>query len=156
MRRCMCFPLCTRAGATWMGGGRHPGDTAFSIRAEASETESEPVALFLPVVRVVVVAVALPEPGLVGGGELEAAQPLRGLPEVLRGDEQADRVAVLRGQRLAVCLVDDEGVLVLEGAERGVRREAVLGVRDHVAGRWPGAAELCELAPVDALELLVE
>src|SRR4051812_48312525 len=87
------------------------------------------VALFLPVVGVVVVAVPLPEAGLVGGAQLEPAQPLRALPEVPRWDEQAERPAVLLRQRLAVGLVDEQRVRILERRERHVGREALLGVR---------------------------
>ena len=72
------------------------------------------------------------------------------------GMNEPDGPAVLRGQRLAVGLVDDERVLVLERRERHVRREARLGVGDReVRGRLR-PAELRELAPVHALELRVE
>ena len=57
---------------------------------------SELVPLFLPVVGVVVVAVALPEAGLIRGEELDPAEPLGALPEVARWDDEAQRPAVLR------------------------------------------------------------
>src|SRR5262249_10974739 len=64
----------------------------------------EPVALFLPVVRVVVVAIALPEARLVGGAELERAEPFRALPEVPTRHDQAERPALLWRERLPVPL----------------------------------------------------
>src|SRR2546423_1398027 len=63
---------------------------------------SEAVAFFLAGVGVVVVAVAPPEAEPVGRRELDLAQPLRALPEVLPGDEGAGRPAVLGRQGLAV------------------------------------------------------
>ena len=88
------------------------------------------VALLFPVVGVVVVAVPLPEAGLVVVGELDPAQPLRGLPEVATRDEEAHRPAVVGRRALAVRLVDDERVLVLDRRERDVGGEALLRVGD--------------------------
>src|SRR6266536_3374304 len=122
----------------------------------AIKSPSEAVALFLPEVRVVVVAVALPEAGLVVVQELEAAQPLRALPEVSRRDDQAYRPAMIGRQRLSVGLVGDQRLLVLDRLQRNVRGETLLGVRDDKAGARPGGDELRELAPVHALEGRVE
>src|SRR5207237_9738461 len=61
-----------------------------------------PVPLLAPWVAVVVVADALPEPGLVLGAQLQAAHPLGALPEVKVGDEQPGRAAVLGLELLAV------------------------------------------------------
>ncbi len=97
------------ASSTWGGEvGSHL--SAAAARAFSPSFGSELVALFLPVVGVVVVAVALPEAGLVDRRELDPAQPLGALPEVLRRDEEPHRVAVVGRQRLAVGLVDDERV----------------------------------------------
>src|SRR6185503_20365607 len=52
------------------------------------DPNSERVPLFLPVVRVVVVAVALPKTRLVLRQQLEAAQPFGALPEVPRRDDE--------------------------------------------------------------------
>src|SRR5579872_1967787 len=145
-RRRFLFHWGWRVGTSVIG----PRNRDFRSRA------SESVALLVPVVGVVVVAVALPEAGLVDRRELDAAKPLRALPEVLRGDEEARGPAVLGGQRRAVGLVDDQGVLVLDRGERDVRGEALLGVRDREAGARLGPGELRELAPADALELRVE
>src|ERR671911_3119240 len=64
----------------------------------------ESIALFAPGVGVVVVAVPLPEPWLVLRSDLDAAEPLRALPEVLARDHEAERPAVLGRERLAVGL----------------------------------------------------
>ena len=63
---------------------------------------------------------------------------------------------MLRRERLAVGLVDDECLVVLERGERDVRGEAELGVGDREAGARPRAAECRQLAPVHALEARVE
>src|SRR5437870_1560203 len=76
---------------------------------------SKGVAFFLPGIGVVVVAVALPEARLVEGGQLDRAQPLGALPEVLAGDDQAKRAAVVRGERHAVRLGGEQSEVVLEG-----------------------------------------
>src|SRR4029077_5492615 len=57
-------------------------------------------ALFLPGLGAVFVAVALPEAQLVVIEELQAADPLAALPEILLRDEHAERVAVLELQWL--------------------------------------------------------
>src|SRR5437773_12053931 len=81
------------------------------------------VALLLPIVGLVVVAVALPETGLIGCTELQPPQPLRDLPEVARRHHQAQRPAVVGSQRLAVRVVRDHRLVTPEGLERRVRRE---------------------------------
>src|SRR3954468_2097941 len=82
----------------------------------------EPVALLLPGIGVVVIAVELPEALAVLGHHLELAQELRRLPEVALGDEQPQRRAMVGLERLAVVGVGDEHVVVVEGPERHVRR----------------------------------
>src|SRR3954462_9848936 len=88
------------------------------------------VPLLFPGIGVVVVAVALPEPGPVGCGELETGQPLRALPEVEVRNNRAYGAAMLDRQRFAVRLVDDERVLLPERGERHVGRVARIGVLD--------------------------
>jgi hypothetical protein len=73
----------------------------------------ERVPLFLPVIGVVVVAVALPEARLVVVEQLEPAQPLGALPEVAIRNDQAQRSPVVGRERLAVGLVGEQRVLVL-------------------------------------------
>src|SRR3954469_7153247 len=60
------------------------------------------VALLAPRVAAVVVAVLLPEPGLVTGHERQPVDPLGALPEEQVRPQQPDRPAVLGRQRLAV------------------------------------------------------
>ena len=60
------------------------------------------------------------------------------------------------GERLAVGLVGDQRVLVLDRLERHVGGEALVGVRDDEAPRRASAGQLRELAPVHALERRVE
>src|SRR3954466_2194627 len=125
-------------------------------RFGASDPNSEAVALFLPVVRVVVVAVALPEPRLVGGEELQAAQPLGALPEVTRRDDEPERPAVLGLERFAVGFPRDQRLVVLERLERDVGGEALLRVGEHEARARLRSDERRELTPVDAAEARVE
>src|SRR4051794_16431240 len=74
---------------------------------------SEPVSLLFPRVGVVVVAVALPESGLVDRRQLDSAQPLGALPEVLAGDHEPQRIAVVRGERLAVPVRGEQRVRIV-------------------------------------------
>ena len=110
----------------------------------------EAVPLLGPGIGVVVVAVALPEAGLVDARELDPAQPFGALPEVLARDDEAQRIAVVGRQRLAVGLRDEQCVLVFEVGERHVRGEAGLGVRDREVCARLRPCELRELAPVHA------
>ena len=65
------------------------------------------------------------------GRELDRAQPLGALPEVLAGHDEAHRPAVVGGQRLAVGVRDEQSAVLREELVRDVRREAVLGVGDR-------------------------
>src|SRR3954452_12261323 len=60
------------------------------------------VALLFPGVAAHVVAVVLPEAGLILGQKLEAAQPLGALPEIKVRHEQPQRPAMIWGDVLAV------------------------------------------------------
>src|SRR5438552_8851932 len=115
-----------------------------------------PLALFLPGVAAVVVAVALPEAGLVRRRELDAAQPLRALPRVELGDHQARGGPVLRRERRAVRPDRDEHVVVLRRLDRDVRGEAVLAVRDDELRGRLRLHEVHDLLERDAFPLLVE
>src|SRR3954454_11153143 len=88
----------------------------------------EPVALLLPGVGVVVVAVELPEALAVLAHHLELAQELRGLPEVALGNEEPQRRAMVVLQGSAVVGVRDEDVVVVERGERQVRRVVAVAV----------------------------
>ena len=60
------------------------------------------------------------------------------------------------GEGLAVGVGGEERVVVLDRGDRDVGGEVVLGPRDGEPGARKRAAELRELAPVNALELRVE
>src|SRR3954465_8196756 len=128
----------------------------FCPSVSASDPNSEAVPLFLPVVRVVVVAVALPEPRLVAREELQAAQPLRALPEVTRRDDEPERPPVVGLERFAVGFPRDQRLVVLERLERDVGREALLRLGEHEAPARLRPDERREFTPVDAAEARVE
>src|ERR671935_582030 len=85
-----------------------------------------PVPLLFPGIAVVVVAVGLPEAGLVVVAQLEAADPLRALPEVQMRDQQPRRAAVLGRERLAPVLERDPRPAARQILERQVRRIATV------------------------------
>jgi hypothetical protein len=66
---------------------------------------SPAVALLEPWVAGLVVAVPLPEAGLIGDGQRQPAHLLGALPEVQVRDQQSGRTAVPWGKRLAAELV---------------------------------------------------
>src|SRR3954471_1793410 len=78
------------------------------------------VPLFLPRVAAVVVAVALPEPGLVVVEQTQPGDPLGALPEVQVRHQQPGRAAVLGGQRLPVGVPDHPGLATGDVVEREV------------------------------------
>src|SRR3954453_14497241 len=93
-----------RPGGLGCSGLPRPSGDGLTFQPRGSRSISatlEPVALLLPRVCVVVVAVELPEPLSVLGQDLEAAQELRRLPEVALGHEEAQRGAVIGLERLA-------------------------------------------------------
>src|SRR3954452_21970662 len=92
----------------------------------------EPVPLFAPGVSVVVVAVQLPEAHSVLAHHLELAQELGRLPEVALRHQQPQRPAVIVLQRPAPVRVGQQHVVVVERAERDVRRVAAVGIRHDV------------------------
>src|SRR6267142_3964526 len=99
------------------------------------------VPLFFPRVTVVVVAVALPESGRVVLPELDAAHPLRALPEVEVGDEQPRRPAVLRVERLVLVFVGDPRLPIADVRERQVRRVTTVAERENELGARVDAVE---------------
>src|SRR5688572_28015999 len=86
------------------------------------------ISLLFERIRVVVVAVALPEARAVIGSQLDAAEPLGALPEVLARNHQPERTAVLRRERLAVCVRREQRERIAQECDRHVRRIALLGV----------------------------
>src|SRR4051812_27673297 len=101
------------------------------------------IALLFPGVTVVVVAVGLPEAGLVVVAQLEAADPLRVLPEVEMRDQQPGRTPVLGLERLAPVLVGDPCPATGQILERQVGRIAAVTPRGDVAGVGVDAFEQC-------------
>src|SRR4051812_10293490 len=93
-----------------------------------------PVALLFPGVAVVVIAVALPEAGLVVVAQLEATDPLRALPEVQVRDQQPGGAAVLGLERLAAVLVGDPRLAIRQILEREIGGVAAVAPRGHVTG----------------------
>src|SRR3954462_4465791 len=117
-----------------------------------------PIALLFPWVAVVVVAVGLPEAGLVVVAQLEAADPLRALPEVQMRDQQPRRAAVLGLERLPPVLVGDPRPAAGQILERQVGRIAAVTPRGDIAGagidifeqgvdRPPGPGVTCQADP---------
>jgi len=78
------------------------------------------VALFLPGVAVGVIAVAFPEAETFFIEEHEAAHPFDAFPGVEMRDDQADRAAVLGGERDTVVIECEQDIRVLEVGERDV------------------------------------
>src|SRR3954447_457344 len=113
-------------------------------------------ALFLPRVGVVVVAVPLPEAELVVVEELQAADPLAALPEVLLRDEEAERVAVLQLERLAVERVREQDIVVVQDRERDIGGVALLGVGHDVGRGRPDLGEAEDLLDRNSLPVRVE
>src|SRR6266550_5670687 len=93
------------------------------------------VALFLPWVTVVVVAVCLPEAGLVARLEPEAPYPLGALPEVVVRDEHARGAAVLGRERLAFVGEDDPRLAACDVLERQVGRVTAVRVLGRLTSR---------------------
>src|SRR5918993_1335920 len=114
------------------------------------------VPLLPPGVAEVVVAVLLPEPGLVARHQGELADPLRALPEVEVRDQQPDGTTVLDGQRLPVELPDHPRLAAGDVLERQVGRVAGLRRRhDEVRlGGPPGGLQ--EGVDADPREVGVE
>src|SRR5262245_34895947 len=96
--RTILLPLAVyRSGSTSMPSG---GTLAFVV--------AEAVSLLLPGVSEHVIAAALPEAGRVLGPELDALDPLGGLPGVQARDDQAQRAAVVQADRRPVVGVGEE------------------------------------------------
>src|SRR5687768_7675283 len=111
---CRIRSATSRRSMTARGNGRVTSVTV-ALRQPPSGARGRPapsgsvtlVPLLAPRVTAVVVAVLLPEAGLVAGEQRQLADPLRALPEVEVRDEQAHGAAVLDGQRPPVELPHD-------------------------------------------------
>src|SRR3954463_7352971 len=127
-----------------------------SILIRATRASAVAEALFLPRVGVVVVAVPLPEAELVVVEELQPADPLAALPEVLLRNEEAARVAVVQLERLAVERVREQDIVVVQDRERDVGGVALLGVRHDVGRGRPDLGEAEDLLDRNSLPVRVE
>src|SRR6185437_14989349 len=92
------------------------------------------VPLLAPWVSVVVVAELLPEAALVAEHQVEAGDPLGGLPEVQVRHEEPGGAAVLGAQRLAVVFVGDPCLAVAQVRQRRVRRVAAIAAGHDISG----------------------
>src|SRR4030095_509408 len=99
----------------------------------------------LPGIGIVVIAVALPEAELIVVEELQSPDPLRALPEIALRHEQAERIAMLRLERLAVEGGGEEHVVVVEDREGQVRGVALLGMADDMCRRGSHLRQLEDL-----------
>src|SRR3954464_7789873 len=104
------------------------------MRSGPASRSVPPIALLFPGIAVVVVAVGLPEARLVVVAQLEAADPLRALPEVQMRDQQPRGAAVLGLERLAPVLVGDPRPAAGQILERQVGRIAAVTPRGDIAG----------------------
>src|SRR5579862_3542580 len=122
-----------RAGGSWQeqvgGASACLLLTSFRILRNLKPDRLKPVLLvrikplLFPGITVDVVSVLFPETGFVLGNERESSAPLYALPEIQVRNDEAQRVAVVCGERLAVVLEsEDRGRLhqVFEGKVGGV------------------------------------
>ena len=127
-----------------------------SVKMTPSAQLSRIEALFFEGVAVEVVAVLLPEAGLVVVEEFQAADPLYAFPGVEIGDDQAQRVAVIGGEGFAIVFEGEEGGGTEEVGEGNVGGVAVLGFDHDVGGGGLYANEFQEVGEKDAFPVDVE
>src|SRR5688572_10596911 len=96
--------------------------------AARPKTDYLRVALLFERVAANVIAIHLPEAGLLPGEELHSAYPLGALPEVQVGDDKTDGPAVLFHERLAVVVGGEEVLGPHEVVELEVRRVTAIAV----------------------------
>ena len=95
--------------------------------ARASEATSIiRISLLGPRVAAIVIAARLPKSRLVGGLELDGAEPFRALPKVEMRHDQAHRAAVFLGERLSFPAMGEQRVLDGEVGERQVGGVAIV------------------------------
>src|SRR5262249_33074323 len=85
-------------------------------------------ALLFPRVGFVVVAVPLPEAGLVVRNDLERADPFRALPEVTPRHDEPERPPVLGRELLAVMPVREQSIILVQFRDREIGGEPALRV----------------------------
>src|SRR4051794_18958407 len=99
------------------------------------------ITLLKPGIPAVVVAERLPEAELVLLHEMQAAHPLRALPEIEVRHEQASRAAVLGFEIVAVVAVDDPRAAAGDVLDREVRGVPAVGERGDEAAERLDAVE---------------
>jgi len=112
--------------------------------------------LFFEGVAVEVVAVLLPETGLVVVHEFEAADPFDAFPGVEMRHDEAQWVAVIGGEGFAVVFQREESRGTEEVGERDVGGIAVFGFDHDVRGSGADADPLQEVGKKDAFPADVE
>src|SRR3954447_10674212 len=105
--RCPSQPTTASVSVTARGVSVRFASTCARRHAMRGTTSVAVIPLLTPGVAAVVVAEPLPEAGAVAAHDLDPAHPLRALPEVEVGDEEARGPTVLGLQRLAVEFVSD-------------------------------------------------
>src|SRR6185503_8233173 len=103
-----------------------------------SVTRSSPVreAFLVPGIGLVVIAVPLPESGRVAIHELDPREPLGALPEVAPRDHEPQRPAMVGRECLAIVLVREQNVIVVELREGEIGGETLLRVDQREPGQW--------------------
>src|SRR5262245_1972656 len=114
------------------------------------------IALLCPRIAVVVITAHFPEAGLVLGGELQLAEPLRTLPEIELGQHKADRPTVLAADRPALPTRGEQHVVTGECLERHVGRVAVVAVLNDKARLGLGPDQLEQMTRRHTLPGVVE
>jgi hypothetical protein len=125
-------------------------------KIEASANLSRVKALFFEWVAVHVVAVLLPETGLVVVQEFEAADPLHAFPGIEVGEDQSNRVAVIGRQRFAVVFQGEQSRGTHQIRERDVGSVALLGLDHDVRGAGPDTDALHQFGERHAFPAHVE
>src|SRR4051794_6638816 len=137
--------------------GARPGATPVSaIGAPATTSSVTLVPLLLPRVAPVVVAVLLPEAGLVALHHGDPADPLGALPEVQVWHQHPHRAAVLDRQGLTVELPDHPGLAAGDVLDRQVGGVAGLRRRHDEAPLGGGPGDVQQRVDADAAEPGVE
>jgi hypothetical protein len=97
--------------------------------------------LLFPRIAMHVIAIALPEAGLVALQQFNGFEPLRALPCVEPGNNQACRAAVVETQRLSIVRDRNKRVFSQEIRQWNVgRKSSVMAVRENESRLWTRAA----------------
>src|SRR5260221_2575341 len=114
------------------------------------------IALLRPGIAVVMIAALLPEPGAVGGQELDAPDPFGALPEIKPRHDRPKRAGMLARQRMALPGMREQHALGIEFGQRQVGRVVVMPVEDDGARLGLRANGRKDMLGADALKGIVE